>query len=683
MIRTRKHLAPTLLLAALPLACAMASQADTRASRATVAKTGAFAPGADGIGDPYFPQMGNGGYDVQHYDIALRTSVEEGAIAGSATIDAIATQDLSRFNLDFNNLQIDAITVNGAPATFTREGRELSITPGTGIATGQAFKVEVRYQGEPGETELAKQEGNPLRGWKRSEYGINASGEPSIDWMWFPVNDHPLDKATYTFRITAQDPYEVILNGTREQVVRNADGTRTFVWTMKQPMASYLVTFNVVKDYVAIEQKGPNGLPMTTYCPRELEAKCRTFFAKQPEMVAFFSETFGPYPFESYGSIVTKGLGTALETQSLSTFASSILRAPGADGENIVAHELAHQWFGDSVSLKRWQDLWLNEGFASYAAALWSAHDQGMGMDQRAAIWRSGAKGELPPPKENPRRHAGPMKQYNDGRDLLQGLDFMPEEAFQVTEVGDGLTALQTLDLAATRLTPEQARRLVASLPAGSVSATQVDSLLAQVKPEGMAAADFLAALRPLAMADKVLPLPAIKAMLESLPLKNIAVSGDSYPKFMMALIPGLQIARRSVEKEAPSGEDTAAGEAPSGTAKMARRALPPGAKVVDGAPAPEGMLDRQVVATPPGNPGTEHLFNLGVYARGALTLHTLRGMIGDERFDRLMRTYYATYAGGNATTADFINLAKSISGSDLDAFFEAWLYGDKVPETP
>lgn len=683
MNRVRNYLVPGFLLAAFPLACAMASQVDNRALRAPAVGGGAFAPGADGIGDAYFPQMGNGGYDVQHYRIDLRTSVADGAIAGATTIDAIATQNLSRFNLDFNTLQIEAITVDGVPAAFSRDGRELSVTPGIGIAAGQAFKVEVRYQGKPGETDLAKVD--PRRGWKSKGNGINASGEPSIDWMWFPVNDHPRDKATYTFRITAEEPYEVILNGRREQVVRNADGTRTFVWTMNQPMASYLVTFNVVKDYVALTQAGPNGLPMTTYCPRELEERCKTFFARQPEMVAFFSEKFGPYPFDSYGSIVARGMGSALETQSLSTFWSVVLKnRPDEEGEDIVAHELAHQWFGDSVSLSQWQDLWLNEGFATYAAGLWTEHSRGTAMDKQAERWRRAAQGDLsgwgPPPPPNGAMPT--MEQYNDGRALLQAIEHMPDEMMESTKVVNGLAALQAVGVGAVRLTPEQARRFLEALPKGSLDAAQADGLLARVKPAGMPGGDFLAALQPLVAADQPLPMPAVKAMLAAFPLQEVAMLPDSRHKFVQGLIPGLRVFSARVPAAPSASADTAAGAPPAGV-KVVDGALASGVQVADGGPPPGGMHNAQMVASPPGNPGVGNLFNLGVYARGALTLYALRNRIGEARFDRLMRTYYSTYRGGNATTADFIGLAKTIGGGGLDAFFKAWLYGDKVPETP
>jgi hypothetical protein len=693
MGRKHRSAVPILLLAALPLACAMASPADGRAPQAPAAANGVFVPGEDGIGDAYFPKAGNGGYDVQHYDIDLRASVEDGAIAGTATITATATQNLSRFNLDFNDLQIDSLTVDGAPAGFSRDGSELTITPRAGIASGHAFKVEVRYQGKPGDTDVAKSEPRQSRRWRSDGESMSAASEPSVGWMWYPVNDHPLDKATYTFRITVKAPYQAILNGKREPVVHNADGTRTYVWTMNQPMASYLVAFNIVKDYVALTQTGPNGLPMTTYCPRELEAKCKAFFARQPEMVAFFSKKFGAYPFESYGSIVARGFGTALETQSLSTFSKGILNTPGEEGENIVAHELAHQWFGDSISLTRWKDIWLNEGFATYAAALWSAHAQGSTMDKQAERWQRAARGDLSgwgqPMKDLPKRDMAPMKQYNDGRDVLQWMEHTPDDMLEMANVGSGLAAIRAIGFGSARLTPEQARRFLAALPKGSLEAAQADGLLAQVKPEGMAGDHFLAALQPLMAANKSLSLPIYKAMLGALPLKDMPVGRDSNRRFMEALIPGLKMMVVSQAMPAgagapsgapPQGIQIAPGEAPP--AHVVSGDLPPGARIVSGALPSGAMMSAAVVtASPPGNPSVEDLFNLGVYSRGALTLNALRNKIGDESFDRLMRAYYATYRGGNATTADFTNLAKTISGIDLDAFFATWLYGEKVPE--
>jgi aminopeptidase N len=187
-------------------------------------------PGAAGIGDPYYPLMGNGGYDVAHYTLDLDLDVEAGSIRqGIATIEALATQSLSTFNLDYRGPTIAAIAVDDVPARWRREGGELTITPAAPLEVGDAFTVVVRYAGIPegGDDRLT-------RGWWASGTAIATVGEPTGAEVWYPVNGHPLDKATYTLTITVLEPYDVVANGrlvSMAEATRAGDGpsARTFV----------------------------------------------------------------------------------------------------------------------------------------------------------------------------------------------------------------------------------------------------------------------------------------------------------------------------------------------------------------------------------------------------------------------------------------------------------------------
>ncbi len=429
--------------------------------------------GADGLGDKLYPQLGNGGYDVQHYDITLRFSPAENNITATTVISAAATDDLSSFNLDLYGLSVSSVTVDGAPADFAREDSELIITPAQSLAAGTLFSVTVDYAGVP---EPISDPGVPFisLGWQTWEDGFHGPvSQPSGAMNWFPCNNHPSDKATYSMNITVPAQLTAAANGVLTKVIENDDGTRTFAWRLEEPMTSYL-TIVAIGDYVEVrDDSGP--VPIRNYFPRDADASLINGFGITQEMMAWLIETLGDYPFAEYGVVVLPGFPAALETQTLSVFGAS------APDPTVIMHELVHQWFGNSVAPARWQDTWLNEGFATYFMALWL------------------------------------------------------EETL-------GLSAVENFFAFA---------------------------------------------------ADPEFELPA------------------------------------------------------------------------------------------PGNIDITQLFGLGVYFRGALTLHALRAEVGDDIFFAILRSYYDEYAHSIVTTDDFIAVAESVSGRDLGELFDAWLYSEAMPDLP
>ena len=334
--------------------------------------------GAEGLGDSRYPLLGNGGYDVQHYTLDFDvTDVESSSLDAVTTIEAQATQDLSSFNLDFTGFDLASITVNGQPAEFSRDGQELTVTPTHPINQGDDFAVEVQYSGSPQPTQsISVDEREIPTGWVPFMGGSYVLSEPNGAENYYPVNNHPLDKASYTFNVTTPKPYEVVANGILEETIDNGD-TNTYVFEARDPMAGYLSTINIYEGFNTETETSANGVQIRNYFAEGIPEEQLAPFDRQPEMVDYFSEIFGPYPFEAYGSVVvnTPINVSALETQTLSIFGLEALARP--DLESVVAHELAHQWFGDSVSLSDWGDIWLNESFATYAQGLWIEESAG------------------------------------------------------------------------------------------------------------------------------------------------------------------------------------------------------------------------------------------------------------------------------------------------------------------
>jgi aminopeptidase N len=333
-------------------------------------------PGDSGVGDSRYPHLGNGGYDVQHYTLDLTINdVGTADLEGTTSIEATATQNLTSFNLDFIGFEIAEITVNGQSADFRRTERELTVLLSRPLPVNRSFTVEVQYEGSPENVRSATL--TLQTGWVTFEGGSFVLSEPDGAASFYPVNDHPLDKASYTFRVTVPKPSEVAANGILTETIDQGE-TTTFVFEARDPMASYLATVNI-DEFDLETSQAENGVPIRNYYSTGLPEEVRRSFERQDEMLVYFSELFGSYPFEIYGALVMDTrLGAALETQTLSLFGMDMIQTDYPEGtEPVVAHELAHQWFGNSVSLADWRDIWLNEGFATYAQALWTEHTSG------------------------------------------------------------------------------------------------------------------------------------------------------------------------------------------------------------------------------------------------------------------------------------------------------------------
>lgn len=318
-------------------------------------------PGARGSGDPILPLRGNGGYDVAHYDIDLTWRPATRRIAATGRVRATAEQDLSAFNLDLEKLTVRSISVDDVPARWSRDGFELTVRPATPIPAGAEFETVVSYAGQP-KTYRHRQLGRT--GWIGTKDGATALSEPYGSETWFPVNNTIRDKATYAVSVDVPNRLKAASNG---RLARRAVGERRTVWHWREtrPMAPYLATVSIGR-YDLYRSRTPSGIRLLTFVDPAVGKEVRAR-RQLPGIMEMFQRRFGPYPMATSGMIIDKiDVGYALETQSRPVM-------PGHAPGYLVAHEIAHQWFGNSVTPREWSDIWLNEGFATYAEWLYDA----------------------------------------------------------------------------------------------------------------------------------------------------------------------------------------------------------------------------------------------------------------------------------------------------------------------
>ena len=455
--------------------------------------------GQPGVGDPYFPYLGNSGYDARHYNVALTVDSKKREVAGTTTIELTPTVDLLSFTFDLVGFEVSAVTVNGAFAAFERPPDKLRITPQQPLPEGVPATVQVTYSGRPS--------GAGLAGWYWSkDEGALYSPQPAGASRLFPCNDHPSDKATFAFDLTTRRGTVAVANGLlQNEPVREGNWVR-YTWSEPGSFPTYAAVVAVGK-FKLISGLTTSGLPVVNAFPKKTHdkkgkrhgkrrhrhsgvpaksaKKIGKRVAPQGDMIAVLETYFGPYPYSSIGAIVTTdGRPEAMEAASRPTYPGVKAALKSKGFQQLIAHEIAHQWFSDLVTMETWQDIWLNEGFATYGELLWVAQSQ--------------------------------------------------------------------------------------NLPIGSLFAR------------------------------------------------------DS-PYFGYF----------------------------------------------------EGMN------RPPGNPGAADVFNVTVYNRGALTLEALRRTVGDATFYAILREWVDRYRGQNVTTADFIALSEEMSGQQLDAFFQTWLYEWGLPSLP
>ncbi|MDQ2652784.1 MAG: M1 family metallopeptidase [Chloroflexota bacterium] len=483
---------PTLLLLALCLLMPLATASQVFAWQVPV-------NGEPSAGDPYFPHLGNSGYDARHYDVALTVDAKKRVVRGTTTIEMTPTVNLLSFTFDLVGFDVTAVAVNGAFARFDRPPDKLRVTPPQPLPAGVAATVRVTYSGHP--------TGQGLAGWYWSKgEGALYSPQPAGASRLFPCNDHPSDKATFAFDMTTRRGTVAVANGLLQNTPTRDGNWVRYTWSEPGSFPTYAAVVAVGR-FKLVSGETSSGLPVVNAFPQKTREKKGKKHGKrrhhrsrssakmakrlgqrvapQGDMIAVLETYFGPYPYSSIGAIVTTdGRPEAMEAASRPTYPGVKAALKSEGFQQLIAHEIAHQWFSDLVTMETWQDIWLNEGFATYGELLWVAESQ--------------------------------------------------------------------------------------NLPIGSLFAR------------------------------------------------------DS-PYFGYF----------------------------------------------------EGMN------RPPVNPGAANVFNVTVYNRGAMTLEALRRTVGDETFYAILREWVERYRGENVTTEDFIALSEEMSGQQLDAFFQTWLYEWGLPSLP
>lgn len=348
--------------------------------------------------DSLYPGVGDPGVDALHYDLALGWSPDTDTLEASETLIFRSTETADDFQLDFSEvLEIDGLQVDGADVEFEQRGKDLVID--APVVEDQRYTMVLEYSGTPEPVDVPVQRSD----FSETGFTIDADHqvwtmqEPWGAYSWYAVNDHPSDKALYDFTLAVPEPWMGIANGDLVSK-REEDGLTITEWHLAEPAASYLTTL-AFGDYQQTDRTGPRDIPIRIFTPRTNPGTLRGPLTA-PDAMEWLERYVGPYPFDTFGMVVVDS-ASAMETQTMVTLGHTGYTL----SEEVVLHELAHQWYGDTVTPDDWRDVWMNEGMATYLQGMWQAEQAGISVDQQMDEWAEFEDSE--------REYAGPPADYD------------------------------------------------------------------------------------------------------------------------------------------------------------------------------------------------------------------------------------------------------------------------------
>jgi aminopeptidase N len=363
--RLAATLAAGLLAAALPAGCSDGPAPQWVVPPAPTVDYAQWQAGISSpVADPLFPRHGNTDLDVLHYGLKLSWDPTAKVLTGTATLRIRPTKDAPEVRLDFGSYVLESVTVDGIETTASLPPNHV-LTVSTAVRKDKPITLVVSYHGMPYHTQWVRLDSPPIslglvvtkKNW------LWTMQEPYGAYTWYPANDHPSDKALYDIEIAVPKGWTAIAGGTPVPAPAG-----TFRYRSTEPVSPSMQTLAVGK-YRKLTVKGPRGIPLTFWY-RPGDARLLPSLRKAPSMLSFLEKAFGRYPFRTGGAVLVDS-GAVVATKQMITLGGRIDRDEPLVLETLLVHEFANQWFGVSVSPATWKELWLNEGWASYAQHLY------------------------------------------------------------------------------------------------------------------------------------------------------------------------------------------------------------------------------------------------------------------------------------------------------------------------